>query len=209
MKNYNIAVIGAVGVGKSTVAAAIAEKLNRPIIPENYRRNPYLDDQESHMFSLQWEMMNILLDSHKLLGDHFPNGIIDRTLYETYEVFTRQHKDKLTPQEQEALRIRYRSIEHSIRIPDLIIHLKCPAIVAWKRIAERGRDFELNQYDLAYCEEQEFLYGGLSVILGKRTTVYELETEQTKEQVITSAIQKIRCFERRFSPRKKKTQASQ
>ena len=203
MQKYNIAIIGSVGVGKSTLATELSKRLSRPLVPENFGDNEYIENQSDETFSLQWRFLDIQAQSHAYLQEHAQNGIIDRTIYETYEVFTRYYKDKLTPEERSALRIRYDMLKQVVRLPDLVLYLHAPAVVSWRRMITRGREFEAKQYDLRYFEDLEFLYGGLAAKLEKITTLYSIDTEATEEQVLTAALQKIRAYERRFKPLKK------
>lgn len=113
--------------------------------------------------------------------------ICDRIYNETFDIFCRQYRHALTPEEWEALE-NYATNGPAVPLPDIIFALQGSPEVAYQRIRERGRSFEIEKLTPSYCREQDVLYRGLVSKLSERTTVHVLDASATPEKVLTQAL---------------------
>ncbi|CBA17897.1 putative deoxynucleoside kinase [Acaryochloris phage A-HIS2] len=195
-KEHSIAIIGPVGSGKSTLTLALAEREKMNILSEPWEKNPYIPNLPENVFSCQWLMYDLMMESHRKLR-YNRRSILDRTFYEVFHIFTRQFKGYLTDQEFEALRLRYDQLVPSVRVPDVTVYLKCHPQVAYERTLQRGRDFEVQKYNLGYFQDQVFLYGGLAAYLeGLTTHLITVDANALQGQVLTETLRKLRAYER-------------
>lgn len=192
---YTIAVIGPVGAGKSTLSEGLAERFDRKVIEEPWEQNEYIPQLPDNLFSCQWKMMELLMASHRKLKKS-RNSILDRTLWEAYEIFVRQYSRYLTPEETEALRFSYTMHLRSLYEPDVVLCMNLTPYTALARINQRGRKFEIARYTRAFCEDQVFLYGGLYSLLEPKTYCIHIDANNSEESVLTEATRKLRAFER-------------
>lgn len=192
---YSIAVIGPVGAGKSTLCSGLSERFERSVIEEPWEQNEYIPNLPSNLFSCQWKMMELLMASHRQLKKS-KDGILDRTLWETYEVFVRQYRHFLTDEETAALRHIYAEHVRSLYVPDVILCLELSPYIALTRIKKRAREFETLRYNKAFCEDQVFLYGGLYAKLEPQTYCIRIDAGNSAESVLTEATRKLRSYER-------------
>ncbi|ARF14278.1 deoxynucleoside kinase [Sporosarcina ureae] len=159
-RNSVFAVAGMVGVGKSTMAHAIAERLGFQESLENVAENPYLerfyDDFERWSFHLQ---IFFLAERFKEQKHIFENGggfVQDRSIYEDVGIFAKMHADEGT---MEAVDFEtYMNLYEAMVLmpyfphPNALIYLEGPLPVILDRIEMRGRNMEL-QTPRSYWEE--------------------------------------------------------
>ncbi|PIC75489.1 deoxynucleoside kinase [Sporosarcina sp. P19] len=159
-RNSVFAVAGMVGVGKSTMAHAIAERLGFQESLENVAENPYLerfyDDFERWSFHLQ---IFFLAERFKEQKHIFENGggfVQDRSIYEDVGIFAKMHADEGT---MEAVDFEtYMNLYEAMVLtpyfphPNVLIYLEGPLPVILDRIEMRGRNMEL-QTPRSYWEE--------------------------------------------------------
>ncbi|PIC55965.1 deoxynucleoside kinase [Sporosarcina sp. P12(2017)] len=159
-QNSVFAVAGMVGVGKSTMAHAIAERLGFQESLENVAENPYLerfyDDFERWSFHLQ---IFFLAERFKEQKHIFENGggfVQDRSIYEDVGIFAKMHADEGT---MEAVDFEtYMNLYEAMVLtpyfphPNALIYLEGPLPVILDRIEMRGRNMEL-QTPRSYWEE--------------------------------------------------------
>ena len=195
MREYSIAIVGGVGVGKSTLVEGLAKRELRRVISEPWQENQYITQLPQNAFSCQWKQAKLTLKAHRELKQ-FRHSILDRTYFEVFDVFTRQLRGSLTAEEFEALQQENRRVEPTVYVPDIILYIEVQPGIAWNRIVERGRAFEVEGYSLDYCDDQAFLYGGLVAKLSKKTHVAKIDGSKTKDQVLAQAQRRLRAFER-------------
>lgn len=147
MKSF-IAIAGNIGVGKSTMARIMQERLGWEPFYEAVVDNPYLADFYSDMpryaFHSQIFFLTRRLHAHRQLMDSPGTVVQDRSVYEDAEVFARNlylqgaigERDYHTYQEL------YNVLSDFLPPPDLIVYLRASVETLMRRIAYRGREYE-------------------------------------------------------------------
>lgn len=154
-----IVLAGVVGVGKSTISAKLAEKLNFKVMEEPVADNPYLDDfyanPKEYAFKLQVFMLMARSKQLKAAIDE-DNVIFDRSILED-PIFVEVLKAQNNISERD-YQVYYDFYNHVVvsslyfdpKIkPDLIVYLQVTTDNAIERIAQRGRESE-KHVDAAY-----------------------------------------------------------
>ncbi|MCM3136621.1 deoxynucleoside kinase [Paenibacillus polysaccharolyticus] len=171
MNNYGIpvnaliTVAGTVGVGKSTLTAALADRLNFKTSLEQVDHNPYLEkfyhDFERWSFHLQiYFLAERFKEQKKIfeLGDGF---VQDRSIYEDTGIFAQMHADQGTMSATDFE--TYSSLFEAMVMtpyfphPDVLIYLEGSLPSILNRINERGREMEI-QTDRSYWEHMHERY---------------------------------------------------
>lgn len=185
-----IAVIGPVGLGKSTFAEALASRFNLPLFEEPWEKNEYIPHLPLHVFSCQYKQMSIMRQQAALIAKRARKEpvVADRIYQETFDIFSRQYRHLLTYEEWAALEAYDQQYSGSVAVPDIVFALQANPEVALNRIKKRGRDFEVDKITLSYCREQDLLYRGLASRLAERTQVYVLDASAEPEKVVTQAL---------------------
>ena len=164
MKLKHIVISGNIGVGKTTLAQKISNKYNWKILLEEVDNNPYLEDfyksMKSWSFHLQIFFLNSRFKQIKKISNS--NGIIiqDRSIYEDYEVFTKNLYDSkiLLKREFENYKRLYKTILDYVKEPDLLIYIRNNNINnIVKNIKKRDRDFE-KEIDTDYLKNLNVYY---------------------------------------------------
>jgi len=142
-----IAVDGVVGVGKSTLMDILVNE--RGLIPfeEPVMNNPILDkfyyDRKRYSFSLQVFFLNERF-KHIKKASSITDAVLDRSIYGDL-IFAKMLKDGGDMTEEEFLiylDLFHNMIEHC-KPPKLMVYLEVSPEEAMRRIAKRGRDYEL------------------------------------------------------------------
>ncbi|MCM3785035.1 deoxynucleoside kinase [Neobacillus mesonae] len=164
-QNALITVAGTVGVGKSTLTAALAQRLGFKTSLEKVDHNPYLEkfyhDFERWSFHLQIYFLAERFKEQKGIFEAGGGYVQDRSIYEDTGIFAQMHADKGTMSETDFE--TYSSLFEAMVMtpyfphPDILIYLEgsLPSILT--RIKERGREMEI-QTDPAYWEEMHGRY---------------------------------------------------
>lgn len=161
MKNINyIAVEGPIGVGKTSLAKILAEKLDAHLILEEATENPFLADfyKNKKKYAFQAQIFFLLARYQQLAKmethDLFHQRIVADYTFEKDQLFA---KVNLSDREM----ILYDKIAESISTdlpkPDLVIFLQAATETLLKRIKNRGVPFEKN-IDLNYLDELNEAY---------------------------------------------------
>jgi len=187
-----IAVIGPVGLGKSTFAESLASRFELPLFEEPWEKNEYIPHLPLNVFSCQYKQLSIMRAQQATVAKKArkENVVADRIYQETFDIFCRQYRHLLTLEEWAALESFDLQYANTVPMPDIVFSLVANPEVALSRIKKRGRDFEVDKIDISYCREQDMLYRGLTSKLSERTTVYSLDASQEPEKVVTEALRK-------------------
>jgi deoxyadenosine/deoxycytidine kinase len=149
MNLKHIVISGNIGVGKTTLAQKLSNKYDWKILLEEVDNNPYLEDfyksMKSWSFHLQIFFLNSRFKQIKKISKS--NGIIiqDRSIYEDYEVFTKNLYDSkiLLKREFENYKRLYKTILDYVKEPDLLIYIRNNNIKnIVNNIKKRDRGFE-------------------------------------------------------------------
>lgn len=140
-----IAIEGVIGVGKTTLAKKLAERLKAKLILEDFEDNPFLErfyeNPVRYAFHTQ---IYFLLSRYKQLielsqEDLFYNYIIADYIFEKDKIFAYLN---LTDDELKLYEKIVTSIERKIRVPDLVIYLQSTVERLMTNIRHRDRNAE-------------------------------------------------------------------
>jgi len=143
-----ILVAGNIGAGKTSLTERLGEKLGWTTAYESVRDNPYLADFYSDMrawaFHLQVFFLGHRAEQHLALARSPESAIIDRSIYEDAEIFTRASLalGNVVQRDYDTYWRLYNLVVAHLPPPDLLIYLKAPVPVLLDRIRSRGREIE-------------------------------------------------------------------
>lgn len=143
-----IAVVGNIGAGKTTLTELLAKHLGWEPQYEAVEDNPYLDDFYKDMkrwsFNLQIYFLNSRFQHMLDLQKNNANVIQDRTIYEDAYIFAENlhDMDLMSTRDFENYSAIFESVLEFIKPPDLLIYLKASVPTLVNNIQLRGRDYE-------------------------------------------------------------------
>ena len=143
-----ILVAGNIGAGKTSLTERLGERLGWTTAYESVRDNPYLADFYADMrawaFHLQVFFLGHRAEQHLALANSPDSAIIDRSIYEDAEIFTRASLalGNVAQRDYDTYWRVYRMVVDHLPPPDLLIYLRAPVNVLLDRIRARGRDIE-------------------------------------------------------------------
>ena len=166
MNNYGIpqdaviTIAGTVGVGKSTLTKALAERFNFRTSFENVDHNPYLDkfynDFERWSFHLQIYFLAERFKEQKRMFEYGGGFIQDRSIYEDVDIFAKMHQEQgtMSPEDFETYSELFNAMVMTPYFPkpDVLIYLECDYDDVINRIKQRGRQMEI-ETDTAYWQK--------------------------------------------------------
>ena len=152
MRNLNyVAIEGAIGVGKTSLAKLLSDKLGAKLILEKFEDNPFLsefyDDPERFAFQTQLFFLLQRYQQQQELRqvDMFYNLLISDYMFIKDRLFASLNLDEKEMSLYDSIA---NMLERNVINPDLIIYLQADTSTLMKNIAKRGRDFEANiSYD--------------------------------------------------------------
>ncbi len=143
-----IIVAGNIGVGKTSLAERLSERLGWRCAYESVADNPYLADFYADMrmwsFHLQIFFLGHRAQQYLELANDPQSVIFDRTIYEDAFIFARalQHMGNVSERDYLSYRRVFELITSRLPAPDLLIYLKAPVPVLMDRIRSRARSIE-------------------------------------------------------------------
>ena len=159
-----IAIEGPIGVGKTSLAEMIAEKLNARKVFEDFKENPFLEefyeDPDGNALQTQiWFLLQRYRQQQKKIKqlNAFQKGVITDYMFEKDRLFA---EFTLRSQAEFELYSKVADIlEKDIIKPDMVVYLQADTSRLMKNIKQRGRDFEkgvtteyINQVNEKYQE---------------------------------------------------------
>jgi deoxyadenosine/deoxycytidine kinase len=143
-----VLVAGNIGAGKTSLTQKLGERLGWVQAFESVADNPYLadfyGDMRSWAFHLQIFFLGHRAEQHLALARQEQSAIIDRSIYEDAEIFTRASLElgNMTQRDFDTYYRLFRLVVSRLPAPDLLLVLKAPVPVLLQRIRERGREME-------------------------------------------------------------------
>ena len=142
-KKY-IAIEGAIGVGKTTLAKKISDTVKCKTLFEDYVTNPFLkdfyDNNQLNSFSTQVHFLLRRIEQ-SIEVKSTENLLISDFYFGKDELFA---KLNLTQREYVMYQELRKKLDFNPPIPDLIIYLQAPSEILLERIKKRGLDIERN-----------------------------------------------------------------
>ncbi len=144
-----IAVIGNVGVGKTTFARQLCAYMPYTLALEDHSDRPFhtafATNRAVSALQNQLDFLLLRAEQEHVLRSAAGVGVVDGGLEQDFFVFTRYfaHAEALSPSEYQLCERLYRLVRRSLRAPDLVIYLTAPLPLLFARHAERRRPIEV------------------------------------------------------------------
>ena len=148
MKNlYYVTIEGVIGVGKTSLAHLLEERLNAKLVMEKFDENPFLADfyLDPERYAFQTQLFFLLSryrqQQELRQTDVFHKLVISDYMFVKDRLFASLNLDD---KEMSLYDSVAKILEKNILNPDLVIYLQAETPKLMERITLRGRDFEKN-----------------------------------------------------------------
>ena len=200
-RKYFVAIAGNIGVGKTTLAHALASQLGWRCCLEPVINNPYLDDFYADMsrwaFHLQVYFLSKRFEIQREIESADCSCIQDRTIYEDVEIFaqTLNRRGHLVDRDWDNYRALFDTKESYLRQPQLIVYLRIDVNTLLRRISLRGRASE-KSIDPGYLAELNQAYESWIAHAASQFRVAVVDTgmdqELNADQVLAQCLELLR-----------------
>jgi deoxyadenosine/deoxycytidine kinase len=203
-----IAVEGPIGAGKSTLAQALAERLEARLVAEVAEENPFLEsfyaDREKHAFQTQLFFLLSRFQQQQALfqRDLFAQSTVADYLFARDRIYASL---TLSPAELALYDRIYELLGGRTVKPDLVVYLQARTDVLLARVRRRGRDFE-RSIDGAYLEALAKAYGDFffhydeTPLLVVNTSDIDLESNARDLEALLAVIRRHRKGTQHYVP---------
>ena len=203
-----IAIEGAIGSGKSSLAQIVAEEFGAQLILEEADANPYLKDfyRDPRRYALQVQL-NFLLSRHRQQMDIkqiniFQQAIVTDYLYEKDRIFAHLNLDE---RELELYNRVSDLLSGETPKPDLVVYLQSSADRLLTNIKVRERDYEeaiTLDYLQQLCElyHQFFFHWDATSLLILNSTRLDFVNNPEHRQSLLNAIARMPAGTTYFNP---------
>ncbi|HEX3072750.1 MAG TPA: deoxynucleoside kinase [Ignavibacteriales bacterium] len=204
-----IAVEGAIGSGKTSLAKKLAEKLRADLILEQFESNPFLEkfysDRKRYAFQTQ---MFFLVNRYKQLEQLNQGNLFADTLVADY-MFDKDRIFAYLNVEGEELKL-YDSIfpllAKNLRPPDLVVYLQSNVDRLMYNIKKRNRRMEKNmsrQYIEDLCEAYNnffFLFNSAPLLIVNVSDIDFVNNEKDFDELYKQIFREDRGYTEYFNP---------
>jgi deoxyguanosine kinase len=144
---YYITIEGVIGVGKTSLARLVAERMNASLILEQSEDNPYLEDfyRDPQRFAFQLQLFFLISRYRQLLNipqqDLFHSRLIVDYIFAKDKIFAHlnlERRDLVLYEKVSTL------MERELPKPDLVIYLQSSTERLIENIRKRNRKYERN-----------------------------------------------------------------
>ncbi|MBC8312305.1 MAG: deoxynucleoside kinase [Candidatus Marinimicrobia bacterium] len=157
---YHIAIEGTIGVGKTSLAGILGERLEAKLILEEFEENPFLVDfyNNSEQYAFQTQLF-FLLSRYRQQQQLQQTDLFTKTLISDY-MFV---KDRLfaalnlNDKEMSLYNSVARILEKNVTSPDLVVFLQSDTDRLMSNIKLRGREYE-KLIDWKYIDALNLMY---------------------------------------------------
>ena len=203
-----ITVEGPIGVGKTTLANILAERLGGRVVLEQPEENPFLpafySDRRKHAFQAQLFFLLSRFQQQQALfqQDLFSRSTIADYLFAKDRIFASLTLD---PNELALYQQVYDLLGPRVVRPDLVIYLQARVDVLVSRIKKRGRDYERGM-DAGYLEALAKAYSDFffhyedTPLLVVNTSDIDLEGNPEDLEALLAVIRKHRKGTQHYVP---------
>jgi len=203
-----IVVEGPIGVGKTSLTRALAQRFSGRTVLEQVEENPFLasfyQDRNKHAFQTQ---LFFLLSRFKQQQELFQQDLFSRVTVSDY-LFAKDRifaSITLDPNELALYERVYEHLGPRVMRPDLVIYLQARLEVLLARIRKRGREFE-RKFDPEYLAElartyNDFFhrYDETPLLVINTSDIDFVESERDFEELIR-AVGSIRAGTHYYQP---------
>ncbi|MAT39502.1 MAG: deoxynucleoside kinase [Ectothiorhodospiraceae bacterium] len=207
-----IAIEGAIGSGKTSLAKLLHEKLGGKLVLERFEENVFLSRfyEDPERFAFQTQMFFLLTRFKQLqqLTQHdlFDEYIIADYIFEKDKIFANLN---LQDDELQLYNMMVGNIEKSLPAPDLVVYLQASSDRLWQNIKQRGRDFEepitrkyIKDVNDAY-NYYFFRYKGAPLLIVNTTEIDFVKNEEHLDELIQQILKPNRVAMEYYTPEQK------
>ena len=187
-----LVVEGPIGVGKTTLVRALAERLDARTVLEVFEENPFLarfyEDRERYAFPTEMFFLMSRFQQQELFAqeDLLRRFAVSDYLFEKCRLFA---SFTLDSSEYALFAQMYDVLSRQVPTPDLVLHLHAPVATLLDRIATRGRDYERG-IERSYLETLDQRYHALfrqqasTAVLSIDTSEVDFRDPATVDQLL-------------------------
>ena len=210
---HYIAIEGVIGVGKTTLARMLSDKLGARLVLENFEENPFLpnfyEDPEHYAFQTQiFFLLSRYRQQQELFqADLFHSHIVSDYIFEKDKIFAYL---TLRDDELKLYENLLATIEKTIPPPDLVIYLQSSNDRLMANIKKRGREIEKHMSDVYIKELNEaynyffFRYKSTPLLIVKATDIDFVNNPEHFEDLLTQILRPNKAPVEYYSPLVKK-----
>lgn len=204
-----IAIEGVIGVGKTSLAKKLAQKLEAQLVLEEFETNPFLEkfyeDRTRYAFQTQ---MFFLINRYKELqklnqGDLFSNFIVSDYIFEKDQIFAYLN---LSDDELVLYDNLFPLLQRDLRKPDLVVFLQSSIDRTMNNIKKRSRTIERNLYRSYISELSEaynnffFKYSNTPLLIVNTTDIDFVKNEKDFDELYKQIFRTDRALIEYFNP---------
>jgi deoxyadenosine/deoxycytidine kinase len=210
---HYIAIEGVIGVGKTTLARMLSDKLGARLVLEKFEENPFLpnfyEDPEHYAFQTQiFFLLSRYRQQQELFqADLFHSHIVSDYIFEKDKIFAYL---TLRDDELKLYENLLATIEKTIPPPDLVIYLQSSNDRLMTNIKKRGRAIEKHMSDDYIKELNEaynyffFRYKSTPLLIVKATDIDFVNNPEHFEDLLTQILRPNKAPVEYYSPLVKK-----